>query len=402
MQSRRSIKRSAWAAAALAITAGIVVTISATGAPAAGFPTAASTAAPCAAWTGGGQPPSPGGDNGSNNLWGVAVLSPCNAWAVGYYPSQTIIARWDGASWTQVPSPNPGTDSRLLAVSAVNGTDIWAVGEYFNGTAFQTLTVHFNGAMWTQVPSPSASGATVTALSAVSAVSTNDVWAVGHFQNSGNFDQTYILHWDGTSWTHVPSPHPGGTTRDQDLDSVSGDSAKDAWATGSYYNGSADQSLALHWDGTSWKQVTSPNPGPEGNRLFGVRAISASNAWAVGSSSDATTEHTLIAHWNGTSWKQVAAPNPGGVNGTTLRSVAVISANDAWAVGDYGTGTGVRTLALHWNGSAWQQANTPNISAGSTIDDSFAAIGAGPPGAVWAVGNYFDGLQNQTLAFHCC
>ena len=361
----------------------------------------AAAAVPCVAWTGSGQPPDPGGAASNNFLSGVAVLSPCNAWAVGGDdPGQTLIAHWDGESWAQVPGPEPA-QADLRAISAVSASNIWAVGEYYDGTADRTLTVHWNGSAWTQVPSPSANGSRATVLTAVSGTSATDVWAVGSFENGGGFDQTYTLHWDGSSWTHVPSPHPGGTTHDQNLEGVSGVSAKDVWAVGSWYDGTADQSLALHWDGTSWKQVPSPDPGPQGTDFNGVRAVSASNAWAVGSSNEGTSDRALITHWNGTSWTQVAAPNPGGAAGSVLNSVAVTSANDAWAVGAYVVGTGRRTLAVHWDGSAWTQAATPDLG-GAQIDDFLAAGGTGSPGGVWAVGYYYTGTVNQTMAFHCC
>src|SRR6266700_2647774 len=92
MQPRRPIQRFARAAAAAFITAGAVAGISSAGAQAAAIPSAA--AAPCVAWTGGEQPSDPGGTSQNNTLWGVAVLSRCNAWAVGDYdPGQTQIGR---------------------------------------------------------------------------------------------------------------------------------------------------------------------------------------------------------------------------------------------------------------------------------------------------------------------
>ncbi len=133
-----------------------------------------------------------------------------------------------------------------------------------------------------------------------------------------------------------------------------------------------------------------------------MRATSASNAWAVGSANNGTADKTLIVHWNGSAWKQVSSPNPGGATqNNDLNSVAATSATDAWAVGDYDTGTGTRTVALHWDGSAWTQAATPNLG-GSSIDDSFTAVGASSAGNVWAVGRYFNGAVDQPLAIHCC
>jgi hypothetical protein len=53
---------------------------------------------------------------------------------------------------------------------------------------------------------------------------------------------------------------------------------------GDYINSSdtAVQTLIVHWNGTAWKQVPSPNPSTTHSVLFGVTATSAANAWAIG------------------------------------------------------------------------------------------------------------------------
>ena len=117
----------------------------------------------------------------------------------------------------------------------------------------------------------------------------------------------------------------------------------------------------------------------------------------MGSAYNGTADKTLIVHWDGSAWKQVTTPNPGGsTQSNDLSSVAVTSATDAWAVGDYDTGTGTRTLALHWDASAWTQATTPDLG-GSSIDDGFTSASD-----VWAVGRYYNGSVDQTMAIHCC
>jgi hypothetical protein len=233
-------------------------------------------------------------------------------------------------------------------VSAVSASDVWAVGQYYNAGAFQTLIVHWDGTAWTQVPSPNAPGSTQDNLVAVRATSATNAWAVGSYHNSSDVSQTLILHWNGTTWTQVASPSPAQSSS---LTSVAATSAGDAWAVGFYYTGTADQSMILHWDGASWTQVTSPSPGSLSTILSGVRATSPSNAWAVGSYTSGTPDRTLILHWNGSAWKQVTTPNPGGAaHDNDLSSIAATSANDAWAAGAYDTGTGLRTVALHWDG----------------------------------------------------
>src|SRR5947199_7345 len=162
---------------------------------------------------------------------------------------------------------------------------------------------------WTgaQPPSP---GTLENALSSVAVLSPCDVWAVG-LDLSGGAYQTLIEHWNGSSWAQVDSPDPG--SGNNFLKSVRAASASSIWAVGSASDGTSTgiQTLALHWNGTRWAQVVSPNPGTL-SELFGVGATSASNAWAVGEVTTGTTEQTLVLHWNGHTWARVTSPNPGG------------------------------------------------------------------------------------------
>src|SRR5690348_1956921 len=59
-----------------------------------------------------------------------------------------------GAAWVRVASPSPGDHDHLQAVAATSTTDAWAVGDYDNGQTAGTLILHWDGAAWTQVPSP--------------------------------------------------------------------------------------------------------------------------------------------------------------------------------------------------------------------------------------------------------
>ena len=64
----------------------------------------------------------------------------------------------------------------------------------------------------------------------------------------------------------------------------------DAWAVGEYLDGSGpNRTLAEHWNGTSWSVVPSPN-----GYLYGVAAVTANDVWAVGTRQNST----LIAHYN--------------------------------------------------------------------------------------------------------
>lgn len=58
---------------------------------------------------------------------------------------------------------------------------------------------------WSIVDSPNADVTRQNELDGVMCVSASDCWAVGDYYTPANAYQTLIEHWDGTSWTIVPS-----------------------------------------------------------------------------------------------------------------------------------------------------------------------------------------------------
>lgn len=291
-------------------------------------------------------------------LTGVSALSPSSAWAVGNYEAvgggfRTLVLNWDGRTWAQAASPSPEVvdGSFLYGVSAVSASDAWAAGWYYGpgGENSNTLILRWNGSHWVKVPSPNPARGGFDVLNAVSARSAADAWAVG-----GTGSATLIAHWNGSRWAQVPSPSPGRTGSDV-LNGVSAVSATGAWAVG----GTGASTIILRWNGTAWSLVPSPSPG-QGGDLNAVSAPSATDAWAVGcylASPSSGQWKPLVLHWNGTAWAQVASPNPGGPAGTCLTGVSAVSSSDAWAVGTTDPfGSATKTVILHWNGTSWTQS----------------------------------------------
>jgi hypothetical protein len=351
------------------------------------------------AQTWGGQPPpSPG--TADNDFLGVTVLSPCDAWAAGWYqdtggPDQTLVEHWDGTAWTVVPSPNvAGSNNQLNAVRAKSATDVWAVGESFVTGSDQTLILHWDGQAWAQVASPNPGGSAY--LNAVRAVSATDAWAVGGYLDGSEF-QPLILHWNGQKWAQVASPQPGAVGT---LYGVAATSASNAWAVGTFFNGTAGQGFILHWNGQKWSRQAIPNPGgPARNeRLNAAGAGGASGkAWAVGNYFDGTIDRTLILAWSGTQWVRQASPTPGDA---VLQGVATYGADNTWAVGGYVINTIEASLILHWNGTKWVRVTSPNPSSRDLLN----AVAASSTSNAWAVGQFTDddtGLD-QNFAIHCC
>jgi hypothetical protein len=331
----------------------------------------------------------------ATSLNSVSAVSGRNAWAVGRHGDDTSILHWDGTRWSRVTSPNLGSDfNELDGVSVVSSTDVWAVGQADYSS--DTLILHWDGTHWSRVTSPNPSSVS-NEISGVSAVSPTEAWAVGGEGTPfGPGYRPLILHWDGNTWARVVNPNPsqGGDF----LFDVTASSASDAWAVGCDEIEGDDETLVLHWDSTSWSRVSSPNPGSGSNELRGVSAVSPTDAWAVGDSSDLTTpvHETLILHWNGTRWSHVKSPNPSS-EFNTLTDVSAVSPTDAWAVGIYRDEAEMgHTLALHWDGTTWSQVKTPNPGS---IHNSLASLSAVSSKDVWAVG-YYQEAGTHALVLH--
>ncbi|HEY7143381.1 MAG TPA: hypothetical protein VH637_03970 [Streptosporangiaceae bacterium] len=249
-------------------------------------------------------------------------------------------------------------------------------------------------AVLASLPATAARAAVVPnrALFGVAAASARNAWAVGYRYN-GTADQTLIEHWNGKTWKQVHSPSPGGSVRNSELLGVTTVSARGAWAVGGYAGVTYQHTLIEHWNGKTWRQLHSPGRcGTTGsvNVLNSVAATSATSAWAVGSGTSCQTGQpaTLILHWNGTSWHRAASVNPGGPGGRAeLLGVTATSRRNAWAVGDYAAGAGQqpRTLIEHWNGRSWRQVPSPGLSS-ATFESLLTSVTATSAGRAWAVG----------------
>jgi hypothetical protein len=241
-------------------------------------------------------------------LSGVAGAAGNNVWAVGDQAQGNsfipLIEHWDGTSWSVTPSPKLPQGSELTGVTAPAADNAWAVGSA--GGSSNALVEHWDGTSWSIVSSPAFTGVSIS-NGAISADSATDVWAMGFLATSPTTAQNVSLHWDGTSWTQIPAAH----LRFGGVGTVAALSPANVWAVGTGpgvpTGGFSAHPTAVieHWDGTSWSVVPSPNPNPQGNNGLGaVAAISASDVWAVG--------HQLLGpfteHWNGKSWNIVNTP----------------------------------------------------------------------------------------------
>jgi hypothetical protein len=227
-----------------------------------------------------------------DTLSGVTVVSSNNVWAVGASGGNALVEHWDGTSWSIVSNSVIAGAGRLSAVSADSANDVWAVGQAGNGGP---PILHFDGTSWSRVASPIPS----LEATSVTAISPTNVWAVGTVGvgfNHRTHRKAAIEHWDGTSWSTVSSPNPTPSPGlDSFLNGITAVSANDVWAVGSFHKSSGGSATLIeHWDGTSWTIISSPNPGTASNSLSGVTALNDGTVVAVGSQTNQGTGGTPL------------------------------------------------------------------------------------------------------------
>jgi len=302
-------------------------------------------------------------------LGGGIAAAGGQAWEVRAYTTVPTISHWDGTAWTTTTPLPPGfAGGDLQGITALGTTDVWAVGAAQSASgSYAPLAMHWDGTAWTS-QFPPYDPATNGFLSAVSALASDDVWAVGYDSGTHAVDTPIVDHWNGTNWTQVGELPIGGT-----LSGVSALSSNDVWAIdvgGHVY----------HWNGRNWADI--PFPGSASYPLLeGVSASSPTDAWVVGYSN---ADHgSLSMHWDGATWTQVAAPQLGAVP-DGLSAVEDVSPRQAWAVGRWGHSDGL-PLVLRWNGSVWRA-----VRSASPRDKGQRLVAVAREAgshAIWALGN---------------
>jgi hypothetical protein len=298
------------------------------------------------------ETPNPG--RGQNALYAASGTGSDDVWAVGYFwnntggPEKLLAEHWDGSAWSVVHVEQPDftehhhSRCELYDVVAIAPDDAWAVGFTFNGGP-GALTEHWDGSRWSIVDSPH----DVLQPTAVAASGPDDVW-VGTFAQSSSHAITW--HWNGAAWQSIPGPTIRGA-RDVSLTDVVALSPNDAWAAGDWDDDTAtDHALLLHWDGEAWKVQHPPHPQQVWEAVSGT---SGTDVWVAGSTVDyPTTETTVIDHWDGMQWTTVKIPLP--MRRADLYDLSADSADDVWELVQHGFGDRAQKMVGHWDGTRWR------------------------------------------------
>ncbi|MCX5315567.1 hypothetical protein [Streptomyces sp. NBC_00154] len=211
----------------------------------------------------------------------------------------------------------------LTDVAVLSEDDIWAVGTENNGEANAHL-LHYDGTQWKREPVPEALG-TTDYPPVLEEVGEEVLWLRPQTYEVGA-GVTRWARWDGTRWNTTRLPY--GTS---DLAVVGPD---DVWAVGSRSTGPGtelgygerySQPVSMHWDGTSWKSVETPQARfqeplpPEPSAGLGqVFALDSGEVRAYGNNSfnhgeveNEPADEFIRLRWDGSKWVE-QEPAPGG------------------------------------------------------------------------------------------
>jgi hypothetical protein len=300
--------------------------------------------------------------------------------------------------WSLVRAQTLGSsDNNLGAIAASSPSDIWAVGNYLpdakgsNVDATLTFAEHYNGKAWTVVRTPNA-GPDFNTLFGVAA-SMGKAWAVGVRMDAAYRDRALAEYWNGSKPTIQNVPQPGS---ERDLFyGASATAPNDVWAVGDQEgtNGVYD-TLAEHFDGKTWSVLPTPDPGKAGDHLYAVDAVAPNDVWAAGQqlNGPGVTDQGLIEHWDGKHWSVVKMPRA--LHANVMLDGVTVSRGQVFVVGEVDSpGGGGRPLVVTGNGRHWASFAPSDGSDWSSL----WAVTATSDGTVYAAGNYVDLKTDNTM-----
>ena len=289
-------------------------------------------------------------------LVGVSCATATSCVAVGstnFAPVAAIAESWNGTSWsaTTTAVPTGATITDLLAVSCASERFCVAVGySRVEATGEATaMAQSWDGSRWTLMTLPSPRGWPLRAVSCSSergctATSESHIlrWNGTEWRSQTNLgeapagvsctSETFCMsvgtavnelfrfvpaasRWDGTSWRSTTVTAPEGA---ETLNSVSCSSSTFCMSFGS-------RELSEQWNGSSWRQGTSPVA-----TFAGTNQLSCVSERMCMAASSA-----VAAQWNGTSWTTERLPLPEGATANGGRAVSCTSATACTLVGFY-------------------------------------------------------------------
>lgn len=311
------------------------------------------------------------------------------AWAVG---DNGTILRWNGTTWALFAT----TGTNLRAVSMDSYANGWVVGDVVGGLSQIRRWSPDGTPAWDPVAGPVQ--ATVQ-LNAVQTLSHNEMWAVGNDRISPpppNSAPVLILRWNVGGWVFFNSGINQHLNALSMIDVDNNGVADDGWAAGERRGcvGVNPGPTILRWNGATWGCPgvgVLPIDGTADQHLRGIFMVSAVEGWAMGDRRGCGNPGPTFLRYAAGAWM---CPGAGVISAPVadqadvdLYGIAMLSANEGWAVGATGGGGGAtcptnQARILRWNGATGTWSCVPSL-----INQNLRAVACATSNDCWAVGD---------------
>lgn len=336
----------------------------------------------------------------SVNLYGVTEVPGGGAVAVGTYKVEiapfdfidlSLAYHWDGSAWHQKPTQNPepfpgGAKVRFHAVDALAPDDIWAGGARYGDAGGLSagdwvMVQHWDGSSWELVDVPVPPGGSGINFSgnkvmAVEAFASDDVWFGGFWGEPNQLGSVtwrpLAMHWDGSEMTVHDTPAPTDGHYGFQSVSFAALAADDLYAACRLITsiGASQQTVLLHYDGSSWSQVDVPDSSVL-HRTQEVVALASDDLWLFGSTYPDNDGWAL--HYDGSSWTELIGATPRTRAAMSLGGDTLVVGEMSLTTFDGTSSTVIDPLDGYSNVSVW------GMAAGGACE-GWAVGRAVPPG----------------------
>jgi hypothetical protein len=241
---------------------------------------------------------------GTMSIDALAASGPRNAWAVGYgssppdSPAFGLVNRWNGKTWKPVKVPKSVAEFIGGPVGTSSASNVWAFG-----AAGQYAS--WNGHKWRLGYLPAGFHGYDGIVNATAVISTHEVWALGDVEPRATLIRPYAAEKGSHGWrlSRLPASVADMSAA---ITAVSAVTATDIWALLTD-SSSPSRSGLLHWNGRSWSMVRLSAAVTAAGTPFTLAGLSPSSVW-IDESQQSPQTGNVLWNWNGHQWTSLADP----------------------------------------------------------------------------------------------